>query len=311
MEMQIRSGFFPAVPVLMDQSGVLDEAAQLQYANWLIAHDITGAAVWAHTGRGLLLSQEDRLKTAELWREQLGDKLLICGVGSAEGPSEKQIIVEALRMADDAKRCGADALLAFPPKGLAGPDATASIIRYHEALTQVGLPVIAFYLYEEAGGVLYTDELLAGILELDGVVGIKTATLDSVMRFQEIAHLMESFPNKALLTGEDRMFGYTLMRGATGALVGLGAVEVALQLRMFRSWQDGDYTSFVKISRLVDYLAESIFIQPMEGYVGRLLYLLSLRGIIPAQAAYDPWGPEITAAEQERIKRVLELIDAG
>ena len=78
MEMQIRTGFFPAVPVLMDQSGVLDEAAQLQYANWLIAHDITGAAVWAHTGRGLLLSQEDRLKTAELWREQLGDKLLIC-----------------------------------------------------------------------------------------------------------------------------------------------------------------------------------------------------------------------------------------
>lgn len=310
MKPEIRTGFFPAAPVAMRRPGIYDEVANWRYAEWLCRHDITGAAVWAHTGRGLLLDREVRIRCGQLWREALGSRLMICGVGAAAGASEKEIIEAAVAMAEDARRCGADALLAFPPQGLPAADAEAGIVRYHEALTQVGLPVIAFYLYEQAGGISYTNEALARILELDGVVGIKTATLDSVMRFQEIAELMAAFPEKALLTGEDRMFGYTLMRGAQGALVGLGAVETELQLAMFKSWHSSDYKHFVQWARLVDYLAEAIFIQPMEGYVGRLLYALALRGIIPPESAYDPWGPELSEWEKTRIKRVLELVDA-
>ena len=41
---------------------------------------------------------------------------------------------------------------------------------------------------------------------------MKVATLDSVMRFQEIAAVTREFPEKGLITGEDRMLGYTFTR---------------------------------------------------------------------------------------------------
>ena len=69
-------------------------------------------------------------------------------------------------------------MLAFPQR--------SDPVGYHRRLGRE-LPVIAFYLYEAAGGVAYDDATLHAILELPEVVGIKVATLDSVMTFQRIA----------------------------------------------------------------------------------------------------------------------------
>ena len=118
MQTRIRNGFFPAVPVPMAYSGVVDDTAELSYIKWMTSHDITGVAVWAHTGRGLWLDDIQREKTARRWREHLGDKILICGVGSRDGSTEAEIVDEAVSMAKAAKECGADAVLAFPPSKL-------------------------------------------------------------------------------------------------------------------------------------------------------------------------------------------------
>src|SRR5207253_1514699 len=79
-------------------------------------------------------------------------------------------------------------------------------VGYHAALGRE-LPVIAFYLYEAAGGVAYDNQTLHAILALPSVMGIKVATLDSVVTFQRIAGLMRHHPDKLLITGEDRFLG--------------------------------------------------------------------------------------------------------
>ena len=48
-------------------------------------------------------------------------------------------------------------------------------------MASVGLPLILFYLYEAAGGVSYSPELLDELLTSPQVIGIKMATLDSVI----------------------------------------------------------------------------------------------------------------------------------
>ena len=56
------------------------------------------------------------------------------------------------------------------------------------------------------------------------VLGIKIATLDSVMTFQEIAGLVKSrAPGKLVITGEDRFLAYSLMCGGRAALIGMAA----------------------------------------------------------------------------------------
>src|SRR5438552_11680488 len=168
-------------------------------------------------------------------------------------------------MAEEATTGGADALLCFPPV----PYRTepAKILAYHRELASVGLPLILFFLYEAAGGVTYSPEVLRELLALPGVVGIKMATLDSVMTYQDTAALIRAeFPETVLITGEDRFLGYSLLLGAQAALIGMGAAVPAPQAALVRAAIAGDATSLIRLTRAVDAFGQVTFREPMEGY---------------------------------------------
>ena len=44
---------------------------------------------------------------------------------------------------------------------------------------------------------------------------------------------------------------------------------------------------------MVDDLAMHTFRPPMEGYIQRMLWCLVHQGVMPAEAAHDPWGPAL------------------
>ena len=95
-------------------------------------------------------------------------------------------------MARRAADLGADALLVHPPAAFRDDPTATLILDYHSAAAEAGLPLIVFYLYEAAGGIAYSPELLADLLARREVLGIKVATLDSVMTFQDIARLIQA-----------------------------------------------------------------------------------------------------------------------
>ncbi len=275
-------GLIPAVPVPF-RGKVLAEDAQRAYAKWMGEQPVAGVAVWAHTGRGPHLSPQQRSTVLGAWRGALPGKLIVAGANSVE-------------MAREAKRGGADALLAFPRRDGA--------VAYHEELARE-LPVIAFYLYEAAGGAPYDDATLHGVLSLPGVIGIKVATLDSVMTFQRIAGLMREHRDKVLITGEDRFLGYSLQMGARAALIGMGAALTDLQAALLRSRASGDDRAFTRLSAQLDEFSQATFVAPMEGYVRRMLWALAAEGVIPDDACDDPWGPALPAAEREMVRRAV------
>lgn len=244
---------------------------------------VAGVAVWAHTGRGPHLSPEQRQQVLEDWRAALPGKILIAGANSAA-------------MAREARDGGADALLAFPRRD--------DSVAYHAELARE-LPVVAFYLYEAAGGVPYDDTVLHRILALDGVVGIKVATLDSVVTFQHIAAVMREHPDRLLITGEDRFLGYSLMMGARAALIGMGSALTDLQARLLRARADRDDRAFLRLSAQLDAFGEATFRDPMEGYIRRMLWALAAENVIPADSCDDPWGPVLPPAEREAVYRAV------
>jgi 4-hydroxy-tetrahydrodipicolinate synthase len=275
-------GLIPAVPVPF-RGNELAAAAQRAYAGWMAAHPVAGVAVWAHTGRGPHLSAEHRREVLESWREALPDRVVVAGARD-------------ITMAIEARRGRADALLAFPER--------SDPVGYHRRLGRE-LPVIAFYLYEAAGGVPYDDRTLHAVLDLPEVIGIKVATLDSVMTFQRLAALMRSHPDKMLITGEDRFLGYSVMAGATSALVGMGAALPDVQVDLLRAWRDRQCDRFVVLSALCDRLAQATFIEPMEGYIRRMLWAAAADGAIPREACDDPWGPALPESEREAVEQVV------
>jgi 4-hydroxy-tetrahydrodipicolinate synthase len=249
----------------------------------MAAHPVAGVAVWAHTGRGPLLSAEHRRDVLDTWREALPDRVVVAGARD-------------ITMAIEARRGRADAILAFPERN--------DPVGYHRRLGRE-LPVIAFYLYGAAGGVPYDDPTLHAILDLPEVIGIKVATLDSVMPFQRIAALMRSHPDKVLVTGEDRFLGYSVMAGATAALVGMGAALPDVQADLLNAWRDRQWDRFVALSAICDRLAQATFIDPMEGYIRRMLWAAAADGGLSSEACDDPWGPPLPDDERKSVERVV------
>ena len=303
----LTGGLIPAVPVTFDGQHRFHERAHKAYVDYMRTQPIAGVAVWAHTGRGLHLSEEVARQVIEDWREALSDKLVIAGVGSR---NKEQATRETLEMASRALASGADALLVYPPSWLKGTSSRdALIIEHHTRIAELGVPLVLFYLYEAAGGISYNLDVLDELLSLPNVVGIKMATLDSVMTYQDVSrHIQIHHPGKLLITGEDRFLGYSLLRGATAALIGMGAVCTELQAELVSSYVERDAQSFLELSGAVDRIAEVLFIEPMEGYIGRILFALGKLGIIPREATYDPWGPPLNPNELENIARVLSTL---
>jgi 4-hydroxy-tetrahydrodipicolinate synthase len=279
---RLEGGLIPAVPVPF-RGSEMDLSAQRAYAAWLARQPVAGVAVWAHTGRGPHLSADVRREVLETWREAMPDKIVVAGARD-------------ISMAIEARRGKADALLAFPQ--------ASDAVGYHQRLSRE-LPVIAFYLYAAAGGVAYDDRTLHGILELPNVIGIKVATLDSVMTFQRIAGVLRQHPSKMLITGEDRFLGYSLMLGARSALIGMGGALTELQADLLRAHAQGDWARFVSLSDLCDRFAQTTFIEPMEGYIKRMLWAAAAEGAIPPEACDDPWGPPLPEAERDAVERLV------
>lgn len=308
MKERLRGGLFPAVPVPRREDGSLDAAAQAAYAGWMARQPVAGAAVWVHTGRGLLLPAAVRQEVLGSWRAALGpERLLIAGAGAPV--TEAEYDRQAVRMAEEAAAGGADALLCFPPVRHRGEP--AKIIAYHRELAAVGLPLILFFLYERAGGVTYTPEVLRELFALPGAVGIKMATLDSVMTYQDVAALIrEEFPQTVLITGEDRFLGYSLLSGAEAALIGMAAAVPGPQAALVQAAVDGDAARLVALTRAVDAFARVTFRAPMEGYIRRMLWALADTGVIPETATQDPDGPLLAPSEREEVRRATLALAA-
>lgn len=300
----------PAVLTPMTADRCLAATALERYASAIAAEPVGGVAVWAHTGRGPYLSAAERRHVLAIFRAA-STMPLIAGVAP---PMDNQDdpVESVLAVAEDAAAGGADALLVFPPREFAGrPDREAALLRLHERLAgHFQLPLLLFILHSAAGGYTYSPALLRGLLALPDVIGVKIATLDSAMTCQDITTLVrQEFPDRLAVTGEDRMFGPSLMWGAQAALVGIAAACSRLTTNLLDCWYtEGKRDGFVAASDRMDQFAAATFVQPIEGYVQRMLWAAEAEGIIPADAAHDPFGPRIPAADRERVHRMVRSL---
>jgi 4-hydroxy-tetrahydrodipicolinate synthase len=251
-----------------------------------------------------------------VWCEALGDTPVVCGVGSAvygtfpqdSSTRTDSVIDICVKMAHAARDGGASGLMLYPPTALRElPDVATRVVELHRAVGEVGLPLIVFYLYENAGGVSYSHDTIAELLSLDAVIGIKLATLDSVMTYQDIASVVRQQDEVLLITGEDRFLGYSLTLGANAALIGMAAACTDRPAALLDAWFAGDLPEFVRLSASLDAFSQSTFREPMDGYVQRMLWALEADAVIPA-GARDPFGPPLDETDRELVEQAVRAL---
>jgi 4-hydroxy-tetrahydrodipicolinate synthase len=292
--------------------GSVDLPALRAYAAELERRGVGGLAPVAHTGRGAYLSGADRVAVVRGCREATSVPLL-AGVPTSDGGPE-QVIAEAVRTGCELAAAGADGLLLFPPRVAAGADREAVTVALHEEVAErAGVPVLAFVLYERASGHQYPPELVARLVALPGVAGVKLALLDDAVACQDvIVAARQVRPSTLVLTGEDRMMGPSLMWGADSALLGIAAALPEWSVDVMRAWTQGDAAAFLAASRRLDALARWTFREPMEGYVQRMAWLAGWQGLMPDVNAADRYGPPLAPdARQALIAGVESLAASG
>ncbi|MFC6160777.1 dihydrodipicolinate synthase family protein [Kribbella jiaozuonensis] len=310
---RLRGTLLPAVVTPMDSDGVVAYDALTAYAGALTTQSVGGIAVWAHTGRGLYLSPGDRAKVLETWR-QATDVPIVAGVGvprSAEVSGLQEAANATVEMALAAAAGGADAVMVYPLAALGDlPDGDAQAVALHERVAaESGLPLVGFYLHGEAGGYPYSPSLIKDLLSLPSMLGVKTATLDRAIGCQDAIWAGRG-SGKLLITGEDRMYGPSFMWGADTALVGIASAQVELSTAVLRAWIAGDHSGFLTASDRLDRFAAATFYAPIEGYVQRMLWAAEWEGLVPAEAAHDPYGPDLPPGERDLVVRCLEELHA-
>ncbi|WP_371407192.1 dihydrodipicolinate synthase family protein [Kribbella sp. NBC_00662] len=310
---RLRGTLLPAVVTPMDSDGVVAYDALTAYAGALTAQSVGGLAVWAHTGRGLYLSPGDRAKVLETWR-QATDVPIVAGVGvprATEASGLQEAADATVEMALAAAAGGADAVMVYPLAALGDlPDGDAQAVALHERVAaESGLPLVGFYLHGEAGGYPYSPSLIKDLLSLPSMLGVKTATLDRAIGCQDAIWAGRG-TGKLLITGEDRMYGPSFMWGADTALVGIASAQVELSAAVLRAWTAGDHSGFLTASDRLDRFAAATFYAPIEGYVQRMLWAAEWEGLMPAEAAHDPYGPDLPPGERDLVIRCLEELHA-
>ncbi|MEV5558523.1 dihydrodipicolinate synthase family protein [Nonomuraea wenchangensis] len=278
----LRGSLAAAALTPMTPAGEVDLDVAEEYFLRLVASGAGVLAVLAHTGRGPFLPADVRARL--IGRARRAGVPVIVGVGGPE--SGQDGAVADARMAAE---LGADGVLVFPEPG--------DRVALHEAVwSAAGLPMIAFDLYTNP----CPPDTLRRILDLPGVAGLKTALLSDAMGCQETIALTRE-AGRLAITGEDRMFGPSLLWGARAALVGVAAASVETTAAVLRAYEGEDLRGFEKASARLDRLAAATFTAPMEGYVQRMAWLAAAEGLIPESHAHDPYGPGLPDGERARV----------
>ena len=154
--------------------------------------------------------------------------------------------------------------------------------QYHEAIAEVGLPLILFQLQPALAGLNFEPDTLRAMASVEGVVAMKEASFDA-RRFVDTVRLLEELPRPiTMLTGNDNFILESFMLGATGALIGFGAVMTGEQVDMIDAWRAGRIDDARALGRRVQRLADVVFAKPVGDYRVRLKECLVALGVLEA-----------------------------
>jgi 4-hydroxy-tetrahydrodipicolinate synthase len=278
------NGLIPATVLPMHADGSIDEPALRSYIGWVAGQGPVALAINVDTGEGPHLTHDEKVRVLEVVRD-VTDLPIVAGLA---GPSTDA----AVRQAREFRAAGADALLVFPiPAFLSDPLDPRIPVGYLEAVADAGLPLVLFQLQPALAGVNYEADTLRAMAAVDGVVAIKEASFDA-RRFMDTAALVADLPRPiTLLTGNDNFILESFMLGATGALIGFGAVMTREQVDMIEAWKGGRIDEARALGRRVQRLADVVFDRPVGNYRVRLKECLRILGVLDAAHVRRPLLP--------------------
>jgi dihydrodipicolinate synthase/N-acetylneuraminate lyase len=208
----LKGALAAAVTPLQDRGEALDEGAFAPYVEYLAAGGLDGILALGTTGEGILLSEDERKRAAELFVAAAGDEFDVavhCGA---------QTTAETVALSEHAAKVGADAVAVIGPPYYALDERALTL---HFAAAAEACAPLPLYLYEfrARAGYSIPPEVIRELRDLaPNLAGLKVSN----QPFEDVEpYIIDGLD---VFVGAESLVVRGLERGAAGAVSGLAAV---------------------------------------------------------------------------------------
>jgi dihydrodipicolinate synthase/N-acetylneuraminate lyase len=198
-----------AITPLTDDGAAVDTAAIGPYVEFLESHGADGVFACGTTGEGVLLSLDERRRTAEAYRGALRGRLIV--------HAGAQSTVDTQALAAHAREIGADAVAVIPPPYFALDDDALTAHFVAAARAAAPLPFFCYAFAPRSGYPLPVAVVRRIAASVDNLAGLKV----SESPFERVAPYLEL--GLPVLIGSEPLISAGIARGALGTVSGMAS----------------------------------------------------------------------------------------
>ena len=293
-------GVIPACLLPFHDDLTIDEASFTKHLTYVAAAPgISAITINAHSTEVASCTLDEQARVLGIAQIAIGDKIpLVHGV-YAEGS------LEAARIAAQATKGGAAALLVFPPGLFTMGHRPEMVIAHYQRIADASeLPIIAFN-YPLGTGQGYTTEMIVELARaVPSVRAIKDWCAQPVQHERNVRVLQALSPAVHVLSTHSAWLLGSLVSGCDGLLSGSGSVIADWQAQLFAAVRSNDLATARRVNDAITPLAEVFYASPAVDMHNRMKQALVLLGRIPSAAVRPPLV-KLPAAEIARIRATL------
>ncbi len=222
-------GIWTPIPTPLTREGKIDPEATRRLVDFHIESGIDGLLPLGTSGEFALLSREERKLLVETVVDQVNGRVPV--VAGVSDPS----IGNVLRLAADAQKAGADAVVATPPYYYTTTE--EGHYEHFKAISEgIDLPLMIYNIPEWTHSFV-TPNTVERLAEEKLVVGMKYTEYNflNLIRF-----LKSSGGRISIFTGSDAMAYSDLEFGGSGGILGSANVAPKLASKIFDDYKRGD-----------------------------------------------------------------------
>ncbi|MBR7169393.1 MAG: dihydrodipicolinate synthase family protein [Alistipes sp.] len=295
---KIRGIIPPMVTPLIGEEE-LDREGTTRLIEHMIAGGVHALFLLGSTGEAQSLSYKLRYEFVELVLKQVAGRVPVW-VGITDTS-----MAESLRLAEHAKQCGAEALVAASPYYFA--PSQQELIEYFTALADaVPLPL---YLYNMPSMVkVFLDpKTVTRLSDHPNIVGLKDSSCN-IAYFKTLLHLLGKREDFSLYVGAEQMTGECVLMGGDGGVNGGANMFPELYVEMFRAAETGNIVRMHELQERIMQVATTIYTVGKydSSAIKGIKSALSLMGICNDHLA-QPYR-KFERPERQQIREALEAL---
>ncbi len=262
---------------------------------------IVGVLCNGHAGENFVLTRSEK-------RRAVREAVQVVGAGGVvvAGVNQESSL-EAAAEAAEARAAGAHAIMVFSPNSFALAQDDEMAERHHRIIAAAvpGAPLFLFQSSVNAGRMAFRPQVLARLLTIEQVVGIKDGGWE-VNRYDALLRQVRAQrPDVAVMASGDEHLLACFAHGSDGSMVSLADIVPEAIVALDAAVRRSDLAAARRAHALIEPLADAIYGAGAGGRATvRIKHCLARLGRIPAAHVRPPVGP-VTGIEAALLQTAM------